>query len=264
MGRSISIYKFDTAKTEKLYTALTSGTVDTPSFSAFLEERNKLYHPEKPLAYDEITGKVKVTPDTILPDELFYIIEWLELSFALPEGTGFDKQQAHAARVLIDHGIDLIYESPTKTIAYGFMFQLGAYRDCFEPFVADGMNDAGMNMEPAYFMGFLEYMRCLLGKIVMENDEHESVHFAAELADLENLRKKYAKDPCFTELLENEFVSLKNAWLEEEADRHQGRSTHLSAEANMYYQAGTLLSECYDMSERVRKQPSHVVIIDSI
>jgi len=202
MGRNTAIYMFDKEKASTLY-------------EDFLHPRNfKEYLKESETGFGEINFEnlletVRNDINQISAKELSVIISLLNrenhfYSIGKDHSTGEKKLQEMYNRL----GITLLYEVPTSTVCYCYMFQYANYTYYFP---VDQMTDEdiGLTIDSKDFLSFNDYMSLLTKRILDSRLDGFEYTFTEHEEKTVSEIKDHPDNRPILEEVENEFEYLK-------------------------------------------------------
>lgn len=251
MGRDTSIYMFDRVKTS---TNLYNDLHHTGTFKEFIEDRIKKFN-EVYVSFDNILETVKNDINRITSDELFEIILFLDEKIRTQFHNVPWHERDQYLEKLYDHsGITLLYEIPSSTICYSYMFQYGNYTHYF-PLDEIKSEDGGTNILTEDFLRFNDYVILVMKRIIERKLNGYDYELTEEEENSIGIIKTENKDnSLLIEIIEDEL----NFLIEMSATDNDGPYSQT------IYHAYDFLSTSLEMKSKidVQKNP-RIVIIDS-
>jgi len=152
---------FDKEKASTLYEHL----VHPESFKEYLRESETDFDE---INFDNLLETVRNDINRISAEELSVIISFFNKESHFHS---IDKDRATSEQILQElynrFGITLLYEVPTSTVCYCYMFQYGNYTHCF-PVDQKTDEDIGITIGSKDFLRFNDYM-ILLAKQILDS-----------------------------------------------------------------------------------------------
>ncbi|WP_160136325.1 hypothetical protein [Chryseobacterium sp. c4a] len=168
MGRHTSIYMFDREQAAvNLHEDLQHRIYHTRTFKDHIEDRKKeLSSYPYNISLDKILETVKNDINMITPDELFELTLFFDNEVYPQFRKSFPNLRDQYFEKLYDHsGINLLYEIPSTTVCYAYMFQYANYIHYF-PVDEIKSEDGGTNILSEDFLCFNDYVILVMKKIL--------------------------------------------------------------------------------------------------
>ncbi|AYZ13511.1 hypothetical protein EGY05_16895 [Chryseobacterium arthrosphaerae] len=257
MGRNTSIYMFNKEKAAAhLYEDLQHRTYHAGTFKKFIEDRNKEfsdYHYN--ISFDTILETVKNDINMITPDELFVLTLFFDEEVYPQFYNAPLSERDQYFEKLYDHsGITLLYEIPTSTVCYSYMFQYANYTHYF-PLDEIKSDDGGTNILSEDFLRFNDYI-ILLMKRILENklDGYDYQLTEEEEQIIDTIKTENQSNPVLFEVIEEELQFIT----ETSATDHKGPYSQTICYAYDF------LNKAIEMKLKIDiEKNSRIVIVDS-
>lgn len=256
MGRDTSIYMFDKEKaTANLYEHLQNKTYHTRTFKDYIKNRQEEINSSYNISIDKILETVRNDINTITPDELFEIILFFYEDVS-PQfyNAPWKKRDQYIERLYNRSGITLLYEIPSSTICYSYMFQYANYTHYF-PLDEIKSEDGGTNILSEDFLRFNDYVILVMKRILERKlDGYDYELTEEEEKIIEGIKNENQNNSLLFEIIEDEL----NFLIELSATDNNGPYSET------IYRAYDFLIRSIEMKSRidVQKNP-RIVIIDS-
>ncbi|WP_241286584.1 hypothetical protein [Chryseobacterium arthrosphaerae] len=257
MGRHTSIYMFNKEKAAAhLYEDLQHRTYHAGTFKKFIEDRNKEFSDDHyNISFDTILETVKNDINMITPDELFVLTLFFDEEVYPQFYNAPLSERDQYFEKLYDHsGITLLYEIPTSTVCYSYMFQYANYTHYF-PLDEIKSDDGGTNILSEDFLRFNDYI-ILLMKRILENklDDYDYQLTEEEEQIIEAIKIENKDNSHLFEVVENEL----NFLIDMASNDNDGPYSQ-----TIYY-ANVFLSKAIEMKLKIDiEKNSRIVIVDS-
>lgn len=248
MARNTEIYTFNQEKARKNLLPLISNTVlHKKSFSQFLKARRDEFGDHFNACENKIAQIISTDINYIQPEDL------LEIMFFLDEEITYNKNILE--KNIDSYGVNLLYELPTKTVCYSYMYQYSNYTSYYPIEETMDAEYCGYNISAEDFLRFNDYM-ILLTKKILDSGIDGYQYTEEDFTDLEKkafevINNKFAADKELHKIIEEEFLYLKNGVDNKNND----------GATQIVWYASAFLSKSVEMLESINLQ-DRVVILD--
>lgn len=244
MARNTEIYTFNRENVRVNLLPLINDTVlHEKSFSQFLNERRIEIGDSYNTSEEKIYEIISTDINFIQPKDL------LEIMFFLDDEITYNKNILE--KDIEKYGIKRLYEIPTKTVCYSYMYQYSNYTDHYP---IRGIIDAdycGYNISAEDFLRFNHYI-VLLTKKILDNGIDGYGYTEKDFTDLENkifeiLNNKLANDDELQKIVEKELLYLKK---NVDTESNDG-TTQIVWYASEFFSKSVQMQENIDLQNRV-------------
>jgi hypothetical protein len=263
MGRDTEIYMFDKhIASEKLYQDLKFKKLYKRSFENFINERKIELGNSYNISYDKVLSIIKENINNISSKELFELIYYIdeELVYGKYDNDGNDWKfrESYQNKIYREYGIILLYELPTSTVCYSYMFQFGNYENYYPiEVIKFDRADEGKNMNSSDFLKFNDYMILMMKRILdggLNGYDYELDEF--KKMELSKTVFEYKNDKVILEIIEKEFNFIKSCWEKNEES--------YSPEKTTVWYASVFLNKSIEMKLKIDKiENTNIIIVDS-
>lgn len=265
MGRNTDIYIFDKDKAStNLYLDLKSNKLYETSFEEFIKRRKNEIGNSYNHSYENILNTIKDDINKISADELFELLHYIfDYDMNLKKhGYGEDYwklKEKEEQEMYEKYGVSLLYELPTSTVCYSYMFQYGNYTNYYpiEEIKFD-KDDEGENISSFDFLKFNDYMILTMKKIIDGKLDGDSNYYLNdnEMSVLNKVIIEHVDNNILHLNIEKEFNWIKSCFDSE------GKGNE--PEKNTVYRATEFLSKSIELKSKINPiKNTRVVIVDS-
>ena len=253
MGREVWIYRIDTTAANKnLPEILTDQSRYSHSFEDFVTERCNNFGEQYDLTYSGLLEKISKEVGEITPKELF------EITFWFTEVAALDTRDEDFIQKT---GIELLYESSTKSEANGVMLMYYSYLDLFEKDAGHRLQtETGVRTSTTDFQGFLDYFIAFLDGVKalnLNNEIVEDVYPRVTKAAIDQVLSERKSDQVFTTILKKELTKFRELF-----SNHDNHGAF--PEFDLIPRNTDLMLKALEMRRKVSKPESIVIILDSV
>lgn len=207
--------------------------------------------------YERILSTVKKDINTISPDDLFEIKDYLDQELTSEEYDNSNLNWELRNKKVIDffktYGIISLFEIHTSTLCYGYMFLFGNFTDCF-PLTEN--YDNGYNIPSTYFLTFNDFVILIMHRII-ESNFYDGNIYPEEKLKVDAVIQEYKNNQIMNDCVNKEFDWLKSCM--------EGDDATYKAEKNTVYSAYLLLNQSLEMKSKINPQINpRIIISDSI
>lgn len=259
MGRATWIYQLhqDLAK-ERLHDILRAKDQYAISFRSFIRKRQEEFGAKYLVRYADIIRTVSGDINQIMPGQLFEITYWLDE--VMDDGWGLEGGKNDQR-----FGINLLFESSTKSEAVGLMNVYYDYLDAFKRTKSfDPDFDNGIKTNTRELMRFLEFLVLLLDKIrLIDSVEVFDEYSALIRAEVNQISDQYKGHVKFERALENKVLVIKDLLksITGEALHAQANSY---AELHLIIRHAAFVDKALAIRRSILDRDACVIILDSI
>jgi len=207
---------------------------------------------------------IKDDINKIISDELFELLHYLfDYDMNLKKHDyGEDHlklKEKEEQEVYEKYGIVLLYELPTSTVCYSYMFQYDNYTHYYpiEEIKFDN-DDEGKNISSLDFLKFNNYMILMMKRIIDGNLDGNNNYYLNdnEIIILNKVVKEHEDNNILHLIIKDEYNFIKSCFESEEKGNEP--------EKNILYRATEFLSKSIEMKSKINPLKNiRVVIVDS-
>ncbi|GAB0155398.1 hypothetical protein CHRYSEOSP005_06590 [Chryseobacterium sp. Alg-005] len=248
---------------EKLYQDLKFKKLCKRTFENFINERKIEFGNSYLVSYDNILSIVKENINNITADELFELIYYIDEELIYGkydnEGSDWKSRDNYQNKIYEEYGITLLYELPTSTVCYSYMFQYGNYTHHYpiEEIKFD-KDDEGENISSFDFLKFNDYMILIMKRIIDGKLDGDSNYYLNdnEMTILNKVIMEHEDNNILHLIIEHEFNFIKSCF------ESEGKAS--DPEKNTVYRATEFLNKSIEMKSKINPlKNTRVVIVDS-
>ena len=265
MGRNTEIYMFNKDKAStNLYLDLKLNKLYTTSFEEFITRRKNELGNSYNHSYENILNTIKDDINKITADELFELLHYLfDYDMNLEKhsyGEDYWKlKEKEEHEMYGKYGILLLYELPTSTVCYSYMFQYGNYTNYYpiEEIKFDKDNE-GENISSFDFLKFNDYMILTMKRIIDGKLDGDGNYYLNdnEMTVLNKVIIENEDNKILHQIIEKEFNWIKSYF------ESEGKGNEI--EENTVYRSTEFLSKSIELKSKIDPiKNTRVVIVDS-
>jgi hypothetical protein len=248
MARNTEIYTFNKENARENLLPFMSNTIfHQKSFAQFLNDRRNEFGDQFNISENRIAKIISTDINYIQPEEL------LEIMFFLNEEITYNKNVSE--KNMDSYGVKLLYELPTKTVCYSYMYQYCNYTNYYPIEEIIDSDYFGYNIAAEDFLRFNDYMILLTKKILdsgIDGYEYTEKDFTdPEKKAIQIVNHKFEGEKEFHKIIEEEILYLKDSIDKENND----------GATQIVWYASAFLSKSIQMLENINLQ-DRVVILD--